>query len=180
MKVLDENVERKGKFLELVSRQYSDTQGNIKKWEYVRRPNDQRAVIIVTNVDDKLVVIKEFKVTLDDYEYGFPAGLIDEGESPEDAARRELKEETGLEITEIYSVSPPIYSSAGLTDEAVYMVFCDATGEPTQEFNEGSEDIETHLMDYESVHDLIKTPDVKIGSKAYLSMLLYLRDVRSL
>ena len=37
-------------------------------------------------------------MSVGDYVYNFPAGLIDEGETPEVAAKRELKEETGLDL----------------------------------------------------------------------------------
>ena len=45
----------------------------------------------------------------------FPAGLIDEGESPEEAAVRELKEETGYE-GKVLDCSPTIVADPGLTD----------------------------------------------------------------
>src|SRR4051812_37166295 len=47
------------------------------------------------------VITREFRVPLGDYYYGFPAGLIDKGESPEIAAVREMWEETGLEVVNI-------------------------------------------------------------------------------
>ena len=58
----------------------------------------------------KLVVTREFRVTLGDYEYGFPAGLIEKGESVEQATRRELTEETGLSVTRFTRISPPVYT----------------------------------------------------------------------
>ena len=50
----------------------------------------------------------------------FPAGLIDQGESPEQTARRELKEETGYHGL-VESVTPPLYSSPGLLSETCYL-----------------------------------------------------------
>ena len=51
-----------------------------------------------------MVIIREYRVPLDGYEYGFPAGLVDNGESLEQAARRELMEETGLRVGELISM----------------------------------------------------------------------------
>ncbi len=47
-----------------------------------------------------------------------PAGLVDEGETPEQAARRELKEECGLEA-ESWELMASGYSSPGFTDERI-------------------------------------------------------------
>ena len=69
--------------------------------------------------ENKLVITREYRVPLDDYEVGFPAGLVDAGESVEQAVRRELKEETGLNLSRVICTSPPLYPSAGMTDESV-------------------------------------------------------------
>jgi ADP-ribose pyrophosphatase len=90
------------------------------------------AVVIVAKVDadgdKKLVVTKEFRVPIWDFEYGFPAGLIDDGEDVETTVERELKEETGLELSKILHISTPVFSSAGLTDESCHMVLVEAQG----------------------------------------------------
>jgi ADP-ribose pyrophosphatase len=44
----------------------------------------------------KTLVISQFRPPLNAYSIEFPAGLIDEGETIEEAARRELAEETGF------------------------------------------------------------------------------------
>lgn len=92
------------------------------------------AVIIVPVVEidgiEYLVLVREFRFPLNDHIYAFPAGLIDNGETLERAATRELQEEVGYRVKNILHISPPIYSSAGLTDESVVMVFveCEVGG----------------------------------------------------
>src|SRR5262245_31700364 len=86
--------------------------GKRVRWQFVSRksapelsgaPQRPDAVFIVpilmTPRGNRLVFVREFRVALGDCEYSCPAGLIEPGETIETAARRELKEETGLELT---------------------------------------------------------------------------------
>lgn len=60
------------------------------------KPSEREAVMIVPIVDDHIILIQEYAVGLECYELGFPKGLIDPGETPVEAANRELKEEVGF------------------------------------------------------------------------------------
>ena len=128
------------------------------------------AVVIIATVEaggeKKLVVTKEFRVPIWDYEYGFPAGLIDDGEDIEETVSRELKEETGLELAKIKHISAPVFSSAGLTDESCHMVLVEAKGEVSNEWLDETEDIEVLLLDIEGIRDLLAS-DKKIAAKAW-------------
>ena len=54
------------------------------------------AVMVVPIKDQHFLLIKEYSAGTDDYQLAFPKGLMEIGESPVDAANRELKEEIGL------------------------------------------------------------------------------------
>ena len=60
------------------------------------------AVVIVPYHSEcrQLVIIREFRVAVGSFQYGFPAGLIDPGETVEQAVERELTEETGLTVVQ--------------------------------------------------------------------------------
>ncbi|MHC5082680.1 MAG: NUDIX domain-containing protein, partial [Planctomycetota bacterium] len=103
--------------------------------------------ILKTTDGNKLVMTKEYRIPIWDTEYGFPAGLIDKGETIESTAIREMKEETGLDVAQIHHISMPVYSSAGLSDESCVMVLAEVTGTPSTHLNEAHEDIEVVLMD---------------------------------
>ena len=124
------------------------------------------AAILPTPEGNRLVMTKEFRVAIDDGEYGFPAGLIDKGESIESTVRRELKEETGLDVVAIHHVSPPVYSSAGMSDESCCMVLVMAAGKPSTHLNETHEQIEVVLYDVEDIAALLQS-DKKIAGKAW-------------
>ncbi len=61
------------------------------------KPSNRDAVMMVpvTETGD-LLLVREYAAGTESYELGFPKGLIDPGETPEQAADRELKEEIGL------------------------------------------------------------------------------------
>ncbi len=122
--------------------------------------------IVQTADGPRLVVTREFRAAIWDWEYGFPAGLIDDGESIEQTVRRELKEETGLSVTRVVHISPPVYSSAGLTDESCHMVLVEAAGTLSSAHNEASEEIEPMLFDISQIRELLGSSR-KIAAKAW-------------
>lgn len=132
------------------------------------------AVVIVaykeTDEGLKLIVTKEFRVAIGGYEWGFPAGLIGEGEFYEDAATREMKEETGLDVNKFIYDSEQIYNSAGMTDESVRMVFVTVTGTLSKKNLEDGEDIHTLELNRYEVCSLMNRDGIKMGAKAWFVM----------
>ncbi len=128
------------------------------------------AVLIIPMIDTpqgrKLVMIREFRVPVWDYEFAFPAGLMEKGLDVEQMAKKELKEETGLDVKKIIHISPPVYSSAGMSDESCCMVVLEACGEVSYANLEESEEIEVHLMDVEQIRRLLGSGH-KIAAKAW-------------
>jgi len=116
----------------------------------------------------QIVVTREYRIALGDYEYGFPAGLVDEGETVAEAARRELKEETGLEVVRCLRTGPPVYSTAGMTDESVSMVYVECDGEPSSEANHESEVIDVLFASPEEAGRLCNDSSLKFDAKAWL------------
>jgi len=131
--------------------------------------NPDAVVIVPFHVgQNRLVVIEEFRVPLGGYQFGFPAGLVDEGESIPEAAARELHEETGLKLTSFLKQSPPVYSTSGMSDESVVMVYVECEGQPSRLNNEDSEDITTLLLSPAEAAVLCGRKDAKIDVKTWL------------
>lgn len=78
--------------------------GERRVYERMRSPG-REAVLIVPIIDNHLILIQEYAVGLESYELGFPKGLIDAGETPFDAANRELKEEAGFGAHQLQHLS---------------------------------------------------------------------------
>lgn len=168
------------RFLNLFSAQYTDRNQTEKEWIFASRTDKDNpfektlsipdAVVIVPFHTDlnQLVLIKEFRVALNGYQIGFPAGLVDKGEGIEAACRRELYEETGLSVSQVLKTSPPIYSSSGLSDESICLVFVECQGQPTNQFNEASEDIEVICLGPQAANGLLKDPTLKFDVKTWI------------
>ncbi len=180
MKIIDVQKLTRLKWLNLFEVKYTDKHDLQKAWQVVSRENSPKcltgnfdrpdAVIIVPfhQTINKMVITREYRVPLADYEYGFPAGLVDTGETIKDAARRELFEETGLDLIRILKISPPLYSSAGMTDESVTLVYAECQGAPSTQHNEASEAIEIILVSPKEAGKLCNNPTLKFDAKAWL------------
>ena len=144
--------------LSLYRLRYINREGNQSAWTLASREKagpkcmtgklgSADAVVIVPYHRERrqLIIIREFRVALGGFQYGFPAGLIDPGESVESAVCRELSEETGLTVVRHLRHSPVVFTSSGITDESVVMAYVMCTGEPSDQGNSASEQIETHL-----------------------------------
>lgn len=136
------------KWLVFNAREFIDREGRPQSWSYVSRRGGREAVLVAARLPERrsLVLIRQFRVPLAAWVYEFPAGLIDPGEGPAEAALRELAEETGYRGG-VRRVSPALPTSSGLSTETVYLVEVECAGEPGPTATEGAEAIEIVLVD---------------------------------
>lgn len=182
MKIIDATIITKKKFATLFAISYLDRKGRSRQWHMVGRGDppkcisgnlqrpDAAVIVPYHRGEGKLVVIREYRIPVGDYLYGFPAGLLDPGEEIAATAGRELREETGLDLVRIYRSSPAVFSSAGITDETIAMVFAEVTGTPSRRHNADSEEIEILLMDRLEVRTLLGRSDIVFSARAWLAM----------
>ena len=68
---------------------------------------------------DEVLLVSQNRPAVGQKTWELPAGLVDEGETPQVAAARELAEEVGLGGT--LTLLAEVFSSPGFTDEKVYL-----------------------------------------------------------
>ena len=115
----------------------------------VTQENPPDGVIIYGLYQDKVVLVRQYRYPVGDYVYEFPAGLVEPGEDMEQAAIRELYEETGLTLTPIPCgcFGRPFFTTVGMTDESCGTVFGRCAGTPTNCHQEDTEEIQVVLAD---------------------------------
>lgn len=131
-----------GKFITRYDISYTTEDGIDKNYEIISRdknlkteadlknPKQDGVVIIVTDEkDEKILLNKEFRMAVDRAVYNFPAGLIDPGEDAKTAAKRELKEETGLNLISVKTQLFDSYSAIGFSNETNAVIIGTAAGE---------------------------------------------------
>ena len=79
-----------------------------------------------------------------------------------------MREETGLEISKVLTVSPPVFNTPGLTDEALTLVYAEVGGTTSRDGLEPDEDIETLILDRAGVAALMADETNLIGAKAWM------------
>lgn len=134
---------------------------------------DPDAVCIVPLLPDGSVLLeREFRYPLNSWCVSLPAGLIDAGESLEEAVARELSEETGYRLRDdiIPAVRPlpqPGFSSTGLTEENVQVVFAQVEpgGQPRPDSADLIEPFTVARADLRAFLDANKLP---IGTRCQL------------
>jgi ADP-ribose pyrophosphatase len=92
-------------------------------YEYFHRHNKPNAVAIVAITDNnELVLVEQKRVPQDKMVVEIPAGLVDEGESFEVAAKRELLEETGYGEGNIVEIIENVPATPGICSERLTFV----------------------------------------------------------
>eukprot|EP00045_Choanoeca_perplexa_P002677 m.25915 g.25915 ORF g.25915 m.25915 type:complete len:255 (+) comp11643_c0_seq1:65-829(+) len=108
---------------------WRDPSGQERPWEVVERSTRKGEIDAVCIIpilkarghDPRVVLISQFRPPTDSYCMEFPAGLVDDNETPAEAALRELKEECGY-VGEIMDVSPIVYVDSGMSSACMRYV----------------------------------------------------------
>ncbi len=168
-----------GKFITRYDIEYTLNDGRIKTYEMISRKNDMKdqedldnltadaVVVIVTDESgERILINREYRMAMGRWVYNFPAGLIDPGEDALMAAKRELFEETGMDLLEISDVIPVSYSAPGFSNEKNVCVVGKAGGTFKPSTN-AEEEIEAGWYTKDEMRKLLKEQPFAARTQAY-------------
>ena len=122
-RILSEELAWHGKIFDINTLQVELPNGHTSRRDIVRHCG--AAAIVALTESGKIALVRQYRTALDRVTVEIPAGKLDPGEDPEECARRELLEETGMEAEKIAYLTT-IASSAGFCDELIHIYM--ATG----------------------------------------------------
>ena len=149
--------------------------GNTSKREYIRHPG--AACVVPVTEDGKVIMVHQFRYPFRRVLLEVPAGKLDTGELPEAAAKREMKEETGIVADSLIDLGP-YFPTCAYSDEVIHMYLATGLRYESQHFD----DDEFLTLEKIPLDDLIR--DIMNGSiadgktqTALLKAYLYLKKI---
>jgi ADP-ribose pyrophosphatase len=122
--------------------------------------HSKSVVLVPVPEPGHVILIRQYRYAVNKFLWELPAGSVDEGESPEAAAKRECHEEIGLVPSTIVRLSA-MYPTPGYCDEE--MVFFRVSGlEKTDEKAavDEDEDIEAKVFELRDARDMVRRGEI--------------------
>lgn len=143
--------------------------GNIKEEYYVLEYPTWVNMVALTE-DNEIIFVKQYRHGAGQIMVELPAGVVEENEDPEIAARRELLEETGYAFDQITYVCE-LFANPATSGNITYTYLLTGGRKVQEQDLDPSEDIEVVLMDLEEAKQFLF--ENKIGQALHSSALFY-------
>ncbi|MCR5237678.1 MAG: NUDIX hydrolase [Lachnospiraceae bacterium] len=160
---------QEGRFITRYDVSYTTSEGHEKIYEMISRDKEMKTLadlnnpridaVVLVMFDEKherMLLNREFRLAAGCYVYNCPAGLVDPGETIEEAAKRELYEETGLELVKIEDIIGESYSAVGFSNEKNITIVGTARGEIRKDIDSEFEEITSAWYTREEIAGLLK------------------------
>ena len=165
----------KGKRYALASIVLEDNRGLVVEKDLLQHPG---AVVVLPLLEgDKILMVYQYRPGPNKWIYELPAGTLEPGEDPEEAAQRELEEETGYRASVLRKLFSA-YSSPGVSTEILHMFVAEKlerTGSPRPEKGEYLKPV---AVSYTESLEMINRGEI-VDAKTIALILFYDRFIRS-
>jgi ADP-ribose diphosphatase len=128
------------------------------------------AAVVAVDQAGQVLLVRQPRPAVGGRVLELPAGLLDPGEEPIEAARRELREETGFRARDLRPLVA-FYTSPGFTDELVHIFAADDLVEDQTQHDE-EEDIELVRMPLEEAIERVLHGEIS-DAKTVTGLLAY-------
>lgn len=171
-----------GRYLKNYELTYRNKVGKEKKYEIVSRSEIAgveaigkrvSGVSIVAYHEDKLLLLREFRMGVNRFVYNLCAGMLEEGESLEECIQRELYEETGLCVSKIRAILPPSFAAVAFSDVKTQIAFVEVDG-TFEDHTSENEQITAGFYTKEQVRELLETEE--FSSRAQIAAYFFTLD----
>ncbi len=126
---------------------------------------EEGSVVMVVPIlpDGTFVFVKQYKHAAGEIVIEFPAGYIDKDETPIEAAKRELKEETGF-ISDIIEPLTEFYNNPSKVVNTIHTFLAPNVKQNFDQkaHQDDSEDIEIVTVSFDKAHEMIKNGEIKV------------------
>ena len=157
MEIISKKIVWQGSFMSAVEITYRDARGVVRTWEALERVGISGIVVMIAlTPDNNVVLIKQFRPPMGRDVIELPAGLVERGESMENAAKRELIEETGWSAGKMeFLAEGPI--STGASTEALKAYVCTDLEHVGKTGGDDSEIIEVIEIPIQKTQEFLRT-----------------------
>lgn len=133
----------------------------------------KQGVCIIPVLNDEIIFVKQYRSGAEKVLLELPAGIVDENETPLDAAIRELQEETKYSSTKITYLGA-YYSSPGFTDELVHLYIAEDLFPSSLDLDE-DEFLELSKYNKKQINRLLTSNTIS-DMKTALGLMFYLNS----
>jgi ADP-ribose pyrophosphatase len=173
MKIVSSKEILKNKLFTVVDEVAHDPSGFEIHRAVIRHPGS--AVMMAVDAQERILLVKQFRLPAEKELWELPAGRIDPGESPLDTARRELREETGYEA-KTWTPLISFWASPGYVDEKMNIFLAEDLKEGKQQPME-DERIEIGWFEAPKLRQMIRAGEIQDG-KTMVGYLLWTEHKR--
>lgn len=172
-KTISSEIKYKGKILNLRIDTVESVNGESTR-EIVEHSGG--AVVLPLLPNKNVVMIRQFRKPLERDVLEIPAGKIEQGESPEETAFRELREETGYKANNM-TLLTKMYPSVGYSEELLYIYLATDLEPGETDFDE-NEDIDTYSYHIDDLYEMVMEGKIQ-DAKTQVAILMTVELLRS-